>query len=85
MDPNELREWMMTISTKIDNIALRITSLENSMDYIKRSSNHMDEHINFVEQVYDTVKSPMTLLLNTFPSGSYLTNTERTSSLANIR
>ena len=49
----------------LKNIDIRLQKIENDIDIIKKSCTHMDNHINFVDNVYDNVKKPLFSVLNT--------------------
>jgi glycerol-3-phosphate responsive antiterminator len=54
---NSLIERLNIIDTKLDVI-------EKDMEYLKKGNNNMLNHISFVENVYDTIKSPFYFILN---------------------
>lgn len=56
----------------LKNIDIRLQKIENDIDIIKKSCTHMDNHINFVDNVYDNVKKPLFSVLNTITG--YSTN-----------
>lgn len=41
-----------------------IKDIQNTLNTINKSSRNMDEHIEFVENIYDIVKHPVSSLLN---------------------
>jgi len=49
----------------LKNIDIRLQKIESDIELIKKSCNHMDNHINFVDNVYDNVKKPLFSVLNT--------------------
>ncbi len=53
---------------KMAEIEMRFAMLEKKMDRIiellERDCKKMSDHIDFVEQVYDTVKSPLYFIMN---------------------
>lgn len=61
---SENTKLLYKILDKLDNIEERLEKLEKEVSYIKDSSNNMNEHISFVENVYDTVKSPFYFIMN---------------------
>jgi len=50
-------EKLTLITQRLDHIELRI-------DHIEQSTNNMDNHISFVENIYDTCKMPFFSLMN---------------------
>lgn len=58
---------MEEINDKLDYIILRLQDIERKLEgleSLKESSKNMDEHISFVENVYDSIKSPFYYILN---------------------
>ena len=61
-----------TLEEKIDSLDSQINQLNTKIDTIlelltnevKPSCNKMNDHINFIEKVYDTIKSPMEIICN---------------------
>lgn len=52
------------ILNKLEEINQRLDKLENEIKYIKESSTNMNEHISFIETVYDTIKYPFYFIIN---------------------
>jgi chromosome segregation ATPase len=52
------------ILKKIINIEARIENLEQDIKYLKDGTNNMNEHISFIENVYDTIKNPFYFVMN---------------------
>lgn len=61
---NENTRLLYKILDKLEDIEKRLEVLETEMIYIKQSSTNMNEHISFVENVYDTIKSPFYYVMN---------------------
>jgi hypothetical protein len=61
---SENTKLLYKILDKLDNIEERLEKIEKEVNYIKDSSDNMNEHISFVETVYDTVKSPFYFIMN---------------------
>jgi DNA anti-recombination protein RmuC len=55
---------LSAILKKLDTIEQRIVNIEEEIHDIKQSSDNMNDHISFVESVYDTVKSPFYFIMN---------------------
>ena len=47
------------IINRLDRIEERIIHLEQKQEEIKESTHNMDSHIQFIENVYDNVKKPL--------------------------
>lgn len=52
------------ILSQLRDISLRLSIIEKQLDHIKLSNDNMNDHIDFVESVYDTVKSPFYYILS---------------------
>lgn len=52
------------IIEKLDKIEEKLDKLENDIKLLKKANEQLDEHITFVENVYDTIKSPFYYVLN---------------------
>lgn len=46
------------ILEKLNEIIDRLSKIEKEIQYIKKGSENMTEHISFVENIYDTIKNP---------------------------
>ena len=55
---------MDNISNKLDDIIKRLEAIENKLNIINDSTSHMDNHIQFVENVYDKIKQPLAYAAN---------------------
>lgn len=55
---------LVVIDTRLIAIDTRLIAIENDLKSIKSSSNNMDEHISFIENVYDTIKNPFYYIIN---------------------
>ena len=49
---------------KIDNIEHRLTIIEDKLEFAKDSGIRMNNHITFIESVFDTVKIPFFYIMN---------------------
>ena len=54
------------ILEELQKISLRLDKLENDISYLKKGTDNMNNHITFIESVYDTVKYPFYLIMNKF-------------------
>ena len=72
---HELKEEINNINNKLD---LILDLLKND---IHKSSKKMTEHIDFIESVYDTVKSPLGYLCNKI---NYFSSSNEAYTLENI-
>ena len=70
----ELR--LKNLETKMDIIILILQRIENKLNEVEKSCGGMDEHINFVESVYSTVRSPLDFIVN---KTKYLMNNSQSS------
>lgn len=59
-----IMNMLTEISNKLNYITEHLNYIENDIKDIKHSSNNMNEHISFVETVYDTVKIPFYYIIN---------------------
>jgi hypothetical protein len=72
---SELKKEIVDINKKLD---LVLDLLKND---IQKSSKKMTEHIDFIENVYNTVKSPLGYLCNKI---NYFSQSNNTYTLENI-
>lgn len=52
------------ILEEIKKISIRLDKIENDISYLKKGSDNMNNHISFIENVYDTIKYPFYLIIN---------------------
>jgi hypothetical protein len=53
--------------SKIDNqLIKKIDKIETQSEFIKMSSENMNDHISFIESVYDNIRMPIYYILNKF-------------------
>lgn len=67
-----IEKRLNNIDQRLDHIEQRLDNIENGVTHIKSSSTHMDQHIEFVETVYDTIKTPFYYILNKVAPISYI-------------
>ena len=65
------------ILDKLEKIEQKISKIEETINKIEPNTARMENHINFVETVYDNVKSPFHLLMNKINILSYLPSSEK--------
>ena len=53
-----MTETLVRIEKLLLQLDQRMTVMENEIKLIKESTNNMDNHINFVENIYEKVKYP---------------------------
>lgn len=60
--------YQQYLDKKFDNMTKKINEIDNKLikdtESIQKSLNNMDTHICFIENVYDTIKSPFYFILN---------------------
>ena len=54
----------------LHSIESKLEKIEDRLSILEKSSLNMDEHINFVEAIYDIVKRPFKNILNIYRSDS---------------
>ena len=57
-DANEIRELLVMINNKLAQLEERVENIEKRTEKIETSAKNMDDHISFIDNVYDSVKSP---------------------------
>ena len=72
---------MQKINSSIDKINLRLENVEKSIQKIQFSTKNMDNHIDFVENVYTVVKKPFVSLLGFY----YNKNKDIKNELENLK
>lgn len=55
-----------SIERKLETIELEIKVIKNNTQVIQSSTSNMDTHISFVENIYDSVKTPFYYVVNSF-------------------
>lgn len=48
---------------RLQNIEKLLSEIDEKLDNLNKSCSNMDEHISFVESVYDTIKRPFAYIL----------------------
>ena len=61
----------MSIEQKLDIIISKLENIETKLNIVEQSCNGMDSHIGFINNVYNTVRSPVDFILERI---SYLQN-----------
>ena len=54
-----------TNSVAIEEILKKLDKIEDSLSELKKSTDRMDIHIDFVDKVFDLVRKPFFLLMDT--------------------
>ena len=70
---NVILEKINKLETDIENINLKLNKLEK-LKNIEKNTKRMEEHIEFVENTYDKVKSPFHFLMNKVSSISSISS-----------
>ena len=58
------KEILQKILTELNEIKESYTNLEKKVDEMYKNTKRMEEHIDFVENTYDTVKTPFHYLMD---------------------
>lgn len=61
---------MDTILEKLINIECRLSKIEENMEVLKNNGENLNEHISFIENVYNSIKHPFYYLINCIPSNN---------------
>jgi len=64
----QLLSILNTINDRLILIESRLLIIEEKIGIINNSTKNMDEHINFVNSVYENIKNPFYTLFNTISS-----------------
>lgn len=54
------------ILDKLESIEKRLIVIESEIEIIKNSTENMNTHISFVENIYESVKYPFYFIMNNF-------------------
>ena len=78
MEPDKELLSINLILQKLEALELSHLDLERKIDEIHKNTKHMEEHIDFVENVYEKIKIPFHYLMNkvNLLSFSYFKKTE---------
>jgi archaellum component FlaC len=55
---------MEELNEKLDKIIHKLERIENRLNIVEESCNGMDNHINFVNNVYSTIRTPLDFMVN---------------------
>ena len=55
---------MEELNEKLDKIIHKLERIEKRLDIVEESCNGMDNHINFVNNVYSTIRTPLDFMVN---------------------
>ncbi len=61
---DEIKLILINILNRLERIEEKIDSIEKKQNDIQNSTSHMDNHIQFIENVYDKVKQPLAYATN---------------------
>jgi hypothetical protein len=78
---NNINDKIISVDTKLNNLDIKLNNLDIKLNKIldllennvSKNCEKMENHINFVESVYDNVKHPLQFVCNNF---KYLTNND---------
>lgn len=54
---------ILILLEKISSFEKRLSDIESTLDSIKKNTERMETHIDFVENTYDTIKTPFHFLI----------------------
>jgi len=57
---------LVTLQQQMDRMEHELSDIKKLLMELKTSGQHMDQHIHFVEKVYQQVKAPATYVLSLF-------------------
>ena len=63
---------MEELVKKVNKLEKKIDELEKKIDELIKICGRMDNHVDFVERVYESLKSPLTYISNKFNRSNYL-------------
>lgn len=69
---NDSPKWVVYLINKLDNIEKRLDTIETALGTIKKSSKQMENHIEFVETVYDNIKTPFNFIMEKVAPIAYI-------------
>ena len=70
---NEIKELLTTLNTNIQSMDNKLDKILEKLDVeILQDCKKMSSHIDFIEQVYDNVKSPLNFICNSVNNLSIL-------------
>lgn len=61
---------MEKILKKLDQIQDKLDLINKKLELINNSTKNMDNHISFIEIIYNRVKNPLNYIISTFSSNS---------------
>lgn len=59
----DVKEQLLHIEERLQKIEEVLRGMQTTLDKMNASCSNMDEHIDFVETVYDTIKRPFGYIL----------------------
>lgn len=84
MEKNNKQPNIQEIADEIKEIKLNINIILEKLDNISKETKRMDDHVSFVEGIYDNVKSPFHFAMNKINSISN-TSYSLSSGLKNLQ
>ncbi len=63
---DEIKIMLIEIINRLDRIEERLNKIDVKQEEIKDSTTNMDSHIQFINNVYDNVKKPLSYVANKF-------------------
>lgn len=59
-----INKQLQTIEQLLQSLDSRLITIEQKLEICEKSSKHLDEHIDFVENVYETISTPLNFACN---------------------
>lgn len=67
-------QWLNGIIEQLNRIEKRLDTIETVLGPIRSSSTHMENHIEFVETIYDNIKMPFHYILDKVTPIAYISS-----------
>lgn len=80
---SEIDSQLKQINDRLNSIEVKIDTLLNMYENVLRTDTRLNSHIDFVEDVYTTVKSPLEYILKKYNFITSITSYNITKSISN--
>ena len=67
-----MEERDIKILDKLNEILNRLDKIEQDIQYLKNGSDTMTEHVTFVDNVYESIKTPFYFIINKIKTIEYI-------------